>query len=143
MAGLVEDKVAIVTGAASGIGRASALLFASEGARVVAADLDAAGAEQTCELIVERGGQASSVHTDVTDDASVRAAVRFTLDDTPMLRAFLDADPAAEKAILATQPGGRLATPEEIGQAAVWLCSDRASFVTGESMLVDGGAVAR
>jgi NAD(P)-dependent dehydrogenase (short-subunit alcohol dehydrogenase family) len=52
-------------------------------------------------------------------------------------------DSQLEKLILASQPGGRLGLPEEIAEAAVWLCSDRASFVTGESMLVDGGAVAR
>ena len=48
-----------------------------------------------------------------------------------------------EKMILASQPGGRLGLPEEIAEAAVWLCSDRASFVSGSSMLVDGAAVAR
>jgi NAD(P)-dependent dehydrogenase (short-subunit alcohol dehydrogenase family) len=47
------------------------------------------------------------------------------------------------KMILRSQPGGRLGSPDEIAEAAVWLCSDRASFVTGHSMLVDGGAVAR
>jgi NAD(P)-dependent dehydrogenase (short-subunit alcohol dehydrogenase family) len=51
--------------------------------------------------------------------------------------------PEVGKAILASQPGGRLGLPEEIAEAVVWLCSDRASFVTGSAMLVDGGAVAR
>ena len=52
-------------------------------------------------------------------------------------------DPAIAKGILATQPGGRLGLPDEIAEAVIWLCSDRASFVTGESFVVDGGAVAR
>jgi NAD(P)-dependent dehydrogenase (short-subunit alcohol dehydrogenase family) len=60
-----------------------------------------------------------------------------------MLRTAMDQNPQVEKMILAGQPGGRLGTPDEIAEAAVWLCSDRASFVTGHSMLVDGGAVAR
>jgi NAD(P)-dependent dehydrogenase (short-subunit alcohol dehydrogenase family) len=60
-----------------------------------------------------------------------------------MMRRFLQGGPEVEKRILRGQPGGRLGRPEEIAEAAVWLCSDRASFVTGESMLVDGGAVAR
>ena len=63
--------------------------------------------------------------------------------DTPMLQASMALSPAVEKMIRASQPGGRLGRPEEIAEAAVWLCSDRASFVSGESMLVDGAAVAR
>jgi NAD(P)-dependent dehydrogenase (short-subunit alcohol dehydrogenase family) len=63
--------------------------------------------------------------------------------DTPMLRATMDLSPSVEKMVLASQPGGRLGRPEEIAAAAAWLCSDRASFVSGESMLVDGAAVAR
>ena len=59
------------------------------------------------------------------------------------LRAHMAKDPAIEAGILATQPGGRLGTPEEIAESVVWLCSDRASFVTGESFVVDGGSVAR
>jgi NAD(P)-dependent dehydrogenase (short-subunit alcohol dehydrogenase family) len=63
--------------------------------------------------------------------------------DTPMLQASMAANAQVEKMILAGQPGGRLGTPEEVAEAAIWLCSDRASFVTGHSLLVDGGAVAR
>jgi len=63
--------------------------------------------------------------------------------DTPMLQASMSLSKDVEKMILASQPGGRLGRPEEIAEAAVWLCSDRASFVSGESMLVDGAAVAR
>jgi NAD(P)-dependent dehydrogenase (short-subunit alcohol dehydrogenase family) len=50
---------------------------------------------------------------------------------------------AARRMILSSIPAGRLGTPEEVAEAAVWLCSDRAAYVNGESMLVDGGAVAR
>ena len=63
--------------------------------------------------------------------------------DTPMLRTTMDRDPVIEKMIMSSLPGGRLGTPEEVAETAVWLCSDRASFVSGESMLVDGAAVAR
>jgi NAD(P)-dependent dehydrogenase (short-subunit alcohol dehydrogenase family) len=63
--------------------------------------------------------------------------------DTPSLRAAMDGNPQVEKMILSSVPSGRLGRPEEIAEAAVWLCSDRASYVNGESMLVDGGAVAR
>jgi NAD(P)-dependent dehydrogenase (short-subunit alcohol dehydrogenase family) len=63
--------------------------------------------------------------------------------DTPMLRGFMDRSEAARKMILGSIPAGRLGTAEEVAEAALWLCSDRASYVNGESMLVDGGAVAR
>jgi NAD(P)-dependent dehydrogenase (short-subunit alcohol dehydrogenase family) len=63
--------------------------------------------------------------------------------DTPMLRSAMQTSPEVEKLILASQPGGRLGRAEEVAEAAVWLCSDRASFVSGASMLVDGAAVAR
>jgi len=63
--------------------------------------------------------------------------------DTPMLRSAIDASPAMEKMILSSAVSGRLGSPEEVAEAAVWLCSDRASYVSGESMLVDAGTVAR
>ena len=53
----LQDKVAIVTGAASGIGEATALLFAEHGASVVTSDIDQDGAEKTAAAIVERGGE--------------------------------------------------------------------------------------
>jgi NAD(P)-dependent dehydrogenase (short-subunit alcohol dehydrogenase family) len=62
--------------------------------------------------------------------------------DTPMLRAAIGRDPALEKRVAASQ-GGRLATPDEVAEAAVWLCSERASFVSGESLVVDGAAISR
>jgi NAD(P)-dependent dehydrogenase (short-subunit alcohol dehydrogenase family) len=253
MGGLVEGKVALVTGAGSGIGRASALAFAREGARLIVSDLDGAAAESTAEEVRRAGGAAHARRTDVTDDAQVRALVETALaafgrldcahnnaggpgrmapmhqlelaewdavvaanltsvflcmryqipamiergggaivntasgsgivatpglssycaakhgvlgltktaaienartgvrinavcpgsTDTPALRRVMATRPEVESAILASQPGGRLGRPEEIAEAVVWLCSDRASFVTGESLLVDGGAVAR
>ncbi len=251
--GLVAGKVVLVTGGASGIGRASALAFAREGARVVLGDLDTKGGEETVAAITKVGGEAVFQPVDVSVEAEVEKLIgrcleehgridcahnnagiigssgalheldlkgwQRTLDvnltsiflcmkheiramlkqgrgaivnsssgaglvavpglspycaskhailgitktaavenartgirvnaicpgstDTPMLRAIMERDPEMEKMILAGQPGGRLGKAEEIAEAAVWLCSDRASFVSGESMLVDGAAVAR
>ena len=253
MPGLVEGKAALVTGGASGIGRACALVLAREGARVMVSDLDAAEGEMTAAVIREAGGAAEFQHADVSSESDVvelvgAAVTRFgrldcavnnagitgqggavqdlsledwnrTLSvnltgvflcmkhelpvmqrqgagaivnmasgagvlavpglspycaskhavlgltktaavenaktgvrinavcpgstDTPMLRQAMSVSPQLEKMILSSMPGGRLGTPEEIAEAAVFLCSDRASFVTGESMLVDGGSVAR
>ncbi len=62
---------------------------------------------------------------------------------TPMIDRFTHGDPEAEKAMTAMEPMGRLGKPEEIAEMVVWLCSDKASFVTGEPYPVDGGFVAR
>ena len=71
----LEGKVALITGTASGIGRATALRFASEGARIVAADIVEAN-QETVELIRGAGGEATAVHTDVSNDAEVALAVK-------------------------------------------------------------------
>lgn len=75
----LESKVALVTGAASGQGRAASVLFAEHGARIVVADIDDEGAEKTVRLVHGAGGEAIAVHADVSeradDDAMVTAAV--------------------------------------------------------------------
>ena len=76
--GKLDQKVALITGAGSGIGRASALLFAREGARVVAADLNRAGAETTAREIGDAGGSALAIEVDVSRADSVRAMMDAT-----------------------------------------------------------------
>jgi len=71
----LTGKVALVTGAASGIGAASALAFAAAGAQVAACDRDLAGAEATAKLIAEAGGEAIAVAVDVTDPDQTQAMV--------------------------------------------------------------------
>jgi NAD(P)-dependent dehydrogenase (short-subunit alcohol dehydrogenase family) len=68
-----HGKTIVITGAASGIGRATALIFAREGANVVCSDLDGAGAERTANRIVQNGGKAEASETDVTSRAAVEA----------------------------------------------------------------------
>jgi len=69
----LDAKRAVVTGAASGIGRATAHALARAGARVFVADLDEAGGEQTCRAVRDAGGEADFVTLDVTDDESIAA----------------------------------------------------------------------
>jgi NAD(P)-dependent dehydrogenase (short-subunit alcohol dehydrogenase family) len=73
---LIEGKVGIVTGAASGMGRAASRLFAREGARVVCADVNREGASETAKGIEVDGGSASAVRLDVANRSSCEAAVR-------------------------------------------------------------------
>ena len=61
---------------------------------------------------------------------------------TPMTERGLS-DPELRARLIATEPIGRVGTPEEVAEAVVWLCSDAASFVTGHTMTVDGGYVAQ
>jgi NAD(P)-dependent dehydrogenase (short-subunit alcohol dehydrogenase family) len=74
------DKVAFVTGATTGIGRATALAFAREGARVVVADVAAEGNQETARLIEQAGGQALAVTCDVTSTDDIRAALDATVE---------------------------------------------------------------
>ena len=78
--GALEGKVALVTGAAMGIGRASAQVFAREGASVVVADIDDEGGRETVDLIAATGGRASFVHADVSVKAEVYAMVEHAVD---------------------------------------------------------------
>lgn len=75
----LPNRVAIITGAASGIGRATALRFAEEGAKVVVADINDAGGTETVAAITQAGGQAAFVHTDVGQEADLQAMIDFAL----------------------------------------------------------------
>lgn len=77
---LVEDKVAIVTGGGSGIGRATAIRYAEHGATVVVAEVDADGAERTVAEIKADGGEATYIHTDVSDPEDVKGVIEAAID---------------------------------------------------------------
>lgn len=80
MAGSMNGKVAIVTGAAAGIGRATAMAFAKEGAKVVVADVTAPGGEETVNCIRRGGGDAIFVQTNVAIESEVASLIKATID---------------------------------------------------------------
>src|SRR2546422_295756 len=159
--GILTGKVALVTGAASGIGRATALLFAREGAAVALFDRDDAGGQSAARAIEAEQGRALFVHGDVTRDADARRAVDETvirlgglqilfnnagiIRRTTILRseAAMLGDPMdRHMAQAADVPLRRVARPEDIARAALYLASDASSFVSGAPLIVDGGFVA-
>lgn len=124
MAGSLAGKVALVTGGASGIGRATALVFARERARLIIADMNADGARQTAHMITENGGEATALQVDVTRAAEVEAMISKAVDTYGRL------DCAHNNAGILGTPFIRVTecTEEEwdriidINMKGVWLC---------------------
>ena len=79
MQGLVEGKVALVTGAGAGIGRAAAILFAEEGSRVVVSDVDGINGVETVRMITDAGGEALFVRADVSNQEDIERLVNETV----------------------------------------------------------------
>lgn len=86
----LADKVAIVTGAASGIGRSIAVLFAREGARLVVADVDEKGIEGTLSIIKRNGGIGLGIRTDVSDSAEVTSMVERAISQFARVDALVN-----------------------------------------------------
>jgi NAD(P)-dependent dehydrogenase (short-subunit alcohol dehydrogenase family) len=76
---LLKDKIALVTGAGAGIGRATAIRFAEEGAKVVVSDIDPVGGEETAGLVRASGGEASFIRADVSSSSDVAAMVQHAV----------------------------------------------------------------
>ena len=86
----LEGKVAMVTGAASGIGRATSLTLAREGAAVMCADINIEGAQETADAIAADGGTAAAVELNVTDEEAVQAALAATVEQLGALHILVN-----------------------------------------------------
>ena len=78
--GLLEDRVALITGSGSGQGRAAAVLFAEQGARVAVIDIDDAGASETVRMVEAKGGEAIALHADVATPRGCDEMIAATFD---------------------------------------------------------------
>jgi NAD(P)-dependent dehydrogenase (short-subunit alcohol dehydrogenase family) len=124
MTGQLDGKVALVTGGASGIGRATALTFAREGAKLVIADMNAEGGHQTVHMIAENGGEATFVQVDVSKATEVEAMISKAVETYGRL------DCAHNNAGIGSRPRAPLHECTEetwdrvlgINLKGVWLC---------------------
>ena len=122
---LLQDRIAFVTAAGAGIGRAGALAMAAEGATLVVTDLDPVGASETAAMIISRGGKANAMALDVTDDDALTRAI----SDTAARYGRLD--------ILHSHAGiqipGRLDQITVADMDASWRLNVRAHFVAAQA----------
>ncbi len=119
----LSDKVALVTGGSSGIGKATALIFAREGARVVIADQNIEGGEETLCAIKSLGGEAVFVKTDVSQSAEVQTMVKSTVSTYGRLDcAFNNAGIAGYRGTFADYPEDEWERIIRINLKGVWLC---------------------
>jgi NAD(P)-dependent dehydrogenase (short-subunit alcohol dehydrogenase family) len=123
MAGRLEGKVALVTGAASGIGRMSALALAREGARVVVSDIRVEGGQQTVSLIEKADGQATFVKSDVSKEGDVEAMIERTIETYGQLDcAFNNAGIEGELASTVDYTKDMWDRVLSVNLTGVWLC---------------------
>jgi NAD(P)-dependent dehydrogenase (short-subunit alcohol dehydrogenase family) len=130
----MKHELAVMVPAGGG-----AIVNVASGAGVVAAPTLAA-------YCASKHGVVGLTKTAAVENARTGVRVNAILPgniDTPMLQRTMSIHPDVKKIILKSTASGRLGRPEEVAEAALWLCSDRASLVSGESMLIDGATIAR
>ncbi len=138
MAGRLSGKVAIVTGAGSGIGRASAILFAKEGAKVVVADYDEKGGRETARIIAKARGNAIFVKADVSKSSDARAIVAAAIKNYGKLNILYNNAGIVRwgNAIECTEEDWNRVI--DINLKGAWLCS---KFAIPEMVKQRGGSI--
>ncbi len=139
MAGLVDGKVALVTGGGSGIGQATALVFAREGAKVVVADVVVEGGEETVRMIKAAGGESLFVKADVSKSPDVEAMVRQAVGTYGRLDcAFNNAGIGGKFALTADDTEDNWDRVIAINLTGVWLCM---KYEIPQMLKQGGGAI--
>src|SRR5215510_9167090 len=139
MPGTLHGKVALVTGGASGIGRATALTFAREGAKLVIADMNEEGGQQTVHMITEQSGEAIFVRTDVSQAVAVQALISKVVETYGRLDcAHNNAGISGRvRALTAEYPEERWQQVIAVNLTGVWLCM---KFELAQMLQQGGGA---
>ena len=139
MADLTKGKVALITGAGSGIGRAAAQIFAREGAKVAAADVNQASAEETVGMIRAAGGEAFGLQADVSKAAEVEAMVAAVVETYGRLDcAFNNAGIEGALASTADYTEADWAPVIAVNLTGVWLCM---KYEVPRMLETGGGAI--
>ncbi len=145
MAGALHDKVTLITGGASGIGRATALTCAREGAKLVIADMNEDGGQQTVHTITENGGDATFMRVDVTQATEVEAMMAKTVETYGRLDcAFNNAGISGAgiggdlRTLTADYPDERWHQIIAINLTGVWLCM---KYEIQQMLTQGGGAI--
>ncbi|MGB9597803.1 MAG: glucose 1-dehydrogenase [Candidatus Poribacteria bacterium] len=105
----LKDKVALITGASSGIGRETSILFAKEGAKVVVVDINDIGGEETVKMVKESGGDAIYVHADVSKSNDCEKMVNVAEKNYGVLNILFN-----NAGIMLSQDDDAVNTPEEV-----------------------------
>jgi len=146
MTGSFAGKVALVTGGGSGIGRATALAFGKEGAKVVIADIDAEAGERTTATIIRGGGAATFVRADVSQEADVASMVAHCIASHGRLDcAFNNAGIGGGFKALHEWTEEEFSRVIAINTTGVWLCMKHeipAMIATGGGAIVNNASVA-